>query len=414
MYDSPRVSSQYIFCSFPFVLDSYDGCCHYCKYCFSYFNYLINQATKNKNFSNSSETINIKNLENVISLNPKTKSQRELCEFVKRRIPIHWGGISDPFSPFEEKTKTSLKILKLFQKYEYPFIVSTKNSRIINKEYFEVLKKCKYKVVQVSLISLNKKLEQIEPHPEVKIENRLKIIEKCSKNGIRVVVRIQPFIPFFCEDGLEDLIKKVSELGAKAVTIEYLKLGAMTLNNKIALQSYNELSKILGYDILKFYKKFGKKTQSDIELDTKMKKRWILKTKELAHKYNLEFYCADNKLRDLGDGYCCCGVGDEKGFERKNKFNISKLLFDAKEKKIITINDYLNEDADLFDKISLDWFNLGNYKKRNRFYRMSAKDKAIKIWNSKGVLSPCKFFENIEYMGKDKNKNAIYKYKNKT
>jgi len=43
---------------------------------------------------------------------------------------------------------------------------------------------------------------------------------------------------------------------------------------------------------------------------------------------------------------------------------------------------------------------------------MSAKDEAVRIWNSKGRSgnSMSKFFYSIEYAGVDKNKNAVYKY----
>ncbi|MCK4454480.1 hypothetical protein KAU51_04060, partial [Candidatus Parcubacteria bacterium] len=47
-YNSPRVSSQFVFCPFPFVLDSYAGCPQNCKYCFAYWNSLVNIAQKNK------------------------------------------------------------------------------------------------------------------------------------------------------------------------------------------------------------------------------------------------------------------------------------------------------------------------------------------------------------------------------
>lgn len=139
-YNSPRVSSQFIFCPFPFVLDSYAGCPQHCKYCFAYWNSLINQAKGRNVFEEDNKTIDINHLERILSKKPRNAYEKELVEFIKRKIPIHWGGIAEPFSMFEKEHGTGLKILKLLKKYQYPFIVSTKNSRIIEGEYWEVLK----------------------------------------------------------------------------------------------------------------------------------------------------------------------------------------------------------------------------------------------------------------------------------
>jgi len=219
-----------------------------------------------------------------------------------------------------------------------------------------------------------------------------------------VVVRIQPFIPIFCEKGLEDLIKKVSELGAKAVTIEYLKLAAM--QTPIVKKAIAELSTILGYDLDAFYKKFGKKTATDFELKAVFKKSWILKTKELVHKYGLEFYCADNEFRGLGDSSVCCGTGDEEGFQHMSQSRTSRI-FDI-DKSTFTLDDIIN-DEELLGGINKHWLNAGNAYKGARSKNMSLLDELKMAWNNpRSPLSPCKFYVNIKYLGKDKEGNAIY------
>lgn len=94
-------------------------------------------------------------MERILANKPKRKDERELCNFTKLKIPIHWGGLTDPFSRFEKDTGVSLEAMKLFRKYKYPFIVSTKNPRLASDEYLKVLKGCTA-IVQVSLISLDK------------------------------------------------------------------------------------------------------------------------------------------------------------------------------------------------------------------------------------------------------------------
>ena len=404
IYNSPRVSSQFIFCPFPFVLDSYAGCPQHCRYCFAYWNSLINQAKGKDTFAEDSKTIDLEHLERVLAMKPRNQTEKELCKFVERRIPLHWGGVSEIVSVFERKYGTGLKVLKLLEKYQYPVIISTKNHRLVEGEYWETLKKLKYKVIQVSLISLRPEMSKLEPHPEIQVEKRLDVIEKCAKEGMRVVVRIQPFIPFFCEKGLEDLIKKVSGLGAKAATIEYLKIPAMQM--PVVKRAINELSEILGYDVNKLYQKMGKKTATDFEPKPELKKRWILKTKELAHKYGLEFYSADNEFRGLGDSSICCGVGNEEGFQNVNKTRTGRIFEINKSR--ITWEDIL-EDKELLNGINRHWINAGNAYKGAENKNVSLLGELKALWNNpRSPLAPNNFYTGIRYIGKDKNGNAVY------
>lgn len=66
-------------------------------------------------------------------------------------IPLHWGGLSDPFQPCEKKYLSSYKCLKIFADENYPFVVSTKGKIIANKEYLDLIKNCNC-VVQISMV----------------------------------------------------------------------------------------------------------------------------------------------------------------------------------------------------------------------------------------------------------------------
>jgi DNA repair photolyase len=411
-YESPRVSSQYIFCPMPFTMDTYDGCTHNCQYCFSYFASLINQANKGKNFWRGAKGVDLRHIERVFSNNPKTKKEKQLCAFVERKIPVHWGGITDPFSMIEAEHKKSLGILKILAKYQYPFIVSTKNKRLVTGEYYELLKQCgQNAVVQVSLISTNKKLELIETDPEIKIEDRLELIEKASKVCKKVVVRVQPFIPKFCDDTIEKTIEDVSKAGAKAVTVEFLKFSIFSLTNPILKGTIQKMGRKLGFDMLKYYQESGRGKDGDREVYPKFKEPSIKRMGELAHKAGLEFYVADNEMRDMGDGHICCGLRDDEA-PNKSEFNINKMLFLAKKKGVVRFEDYTAMDADLFDKIGMDWLNMGTAEKRNRVMNMTYADRARMIWNSKGKhgQSMSKFFDKMKFIGTDKNGNSVYGY----
>jgi len=364
---------------------------------------LINKARFGSDFNDDKRVPDLERLERIISGKPKNAQEKELCAFTSRRVPIHWGGQSEPFASFDEEFKIGLQALKIFEKYEYPFIVSTKNHRIVEGEYWETLKRCKYKVVQVSLITDRPELNKIEPNPEIAVERRLDIIEKCAKEGIRVVVRLQPFIPKFCEKGIEEFIERMGKLGAKAMTIEYLKLPAMMRPElKVAI---NKLADLLGYDVIKFYKVYGKKTATDYEIKPEIKKLWIKRVRDLVHKNGMEFYCADNDFRGLGDNAICCGVGNEEGFQNRNETRTGRIF--ELGKSLITIEDF---DKGFLEEVSGVWLNQGTAEKSRKTKNMSLRDYFMSAWdNVRSPLSPCKFYANVKFAGKDKNGHNTYR-----
>lgn len=407
-YLSPRISSQYYFCPFPFTVDTYSGCTHNCKYCFSYFGNLLISGG-NKDFFSSAKKLDISSFERVISGNPKTKTEKNLSLFVEKRIPLHWGGMSDPFCSFEGEEKTSLEMLKLLAKYDYPFIISTKNARLIEKEYKKAFLNCKHKVLQVSLISDRKEMELVETHPDVQVDKRFNMIKEIADEGVRVVVRLQPFIPLFCEKGLGVFIKRIKDAGAKAITVEVLKVPVMLTPS--VKDGLHHLSEAIGYDVVTFYKKFGEPRQSDYELKKPLKEKIILAVKKKAKEVGLEFYCADNEFRYLGDSPVCCGTGDEEGFQSFNPVSNDKIF--NTDKKVFSMEDVIPTKSCL-DCINLGFLNLGNAFNSSACKGQSMADKAREVWNNeKSPLSPCKFYNNIEVMGKDKDGNLVYKKKRK-
>ena len=263
--------------------------------------------------------INFRNLERAFEEEKEgdSKQIKIYRRLVKARVPIHWGGVSDPFSMYEVHSdeKVSLKCLKLFNKHQYPVIMSTKSIWLKDApEYIKEIQENKNFIFQVSLISFNERMKVIEPGTSV--EARLDMIRLFSKTN-RVVVRCQPFIPNLdTDEEIENFLKTIAECGANAVTMEFLKLSNFTIPEvKKALE---EMSQAIGYDVVRFYKFKGKKAGTDTELKTEYKLPIMIKFRDLAHKYGLEFYSADNVIRDYGDGFTCCGVPDNyPGFENK-------------------------------------------------------------------------------------------------
>ena len=112
----PNCGTQVVLCDLPIRFDTYKGCSHQCKYCF----------VQNKtDLTNIGKGETVKSLRDFIE-GKRTKETR-WCDW---DIPLHWGGMSDPFQPAEKKNKLSLECLKLFKETQYPFVVSTKGKLI--------------------------------------------------------------------------------------------------------------------------------------------------------------------------------------------------------------------------------------------------------------------------------------------
>jgi DNA repair photolyase len=278
----PKCGSQTTLCDVPIRFDTYHGCSHFCKYCF---------AQHKIDLKNISTFESEKALRNFIS--GHRERETAWCDW---DIPIHWGGVSDPFQPIEKKFGVSLRCLKVFAETKYPFIVSTKGKLIIEDEYLDVLKQCNC-VIQISIVS--PKLNSIEKGAPDYFE-RIKMINKLSTIGKRIIVRVQPYFP----DVKEDVLKAVQvykELGVYGMILEGMKYK----------RSIPGMVKI-GADFCYPYKTL----HSD-----------FTEIKAKAHEYGLKFYSGENRLRNMGDDLCCCGIDGLEGF-KGNKANFNHFLFD--------------------------------------------------------------------------------------
>lgn len=211
--------SQITICDMPVHFDNYLGCSHWCEYCF----------VKRKRDINNIRPINgsYKSLEKFI--NGIRNDDTNWCDW---DIPIHWGGMSDPFQPIEQKYRSTLQCLKLFSETKYLVVISTKGELCIDKKYINILSNCNV-VMQVSCVS--KYYDNIEKGAPTYNE-RLNMIKILSNNLQRVVVRCQPYMPQVYEDVLKYSLNDFADAGAYGVIFEGMKYYKKPLNCKYELQ----------------------------------------------------------------------------------------------------------------------------------------------------------------------------------
>ena len=394
-----RVTSQFTYCSNALSMDIYKGCNHKCQYCFARnVTKLLNKNTADIDYEESS----MRSYSQIIKLikgEYKGKSNKIMQHLISKKQPIHIGGMADPF-PYkvERKLRQAEQFIK--EVGTYPCIWSTKNPL---PEYADIMSKGNH-IIQCSIIGFGDKFEQIE-YGTVPPEERLDNLGKFKGKAKKIVIRMQPVIPWLFNDAtLEEYVKKVSKV-ADAITIEFLK---KDINEK-----FEELSKTIGIDLNKEYVKYNVMEGSDYILPYKIRLDIGLKIKSLAHKYGMEFYCAENGIRHIGDGPNCCGINNDKDgiFASKMLCNTSTLLFKAKAKGDVGIEDLLEDRDSIYDSTPVAdlGLNAGNRKRRNEQKQKSIKKYFEEVYNTNNKNNPAKMFKVLKPY-RDKNRNIRYKF----
>lgn len=276
----PQCGTQCYLCDLPIHFDNYRGCSHSCSYCFARHKINISQIYKNETS---------KALENFIG-GFRTK-ETNWCDW---DIPLHWGGLSDPFQPCESKYRSSHKCLEIFAAKNYPFVVSTKGKIVADKEYLALIKNCNC-VVQISMVC--EKYNVLEKGCPT-FSERLKILESVSRVAQRTIVRVQPYMREVFSDVYKNL-QLFKNAGAYGVIIEGMKFK----------KKKDSLVRI-GGDFVYHY--------DDIKKD-------FLELKQKCHSIGLKIYAGENRIRSLGDNLTCCGIDGLDNF-KPNMFNLNHIL----------------------------------------------------------------------------------------
>lgn len=275
----PECGSQCWLCDLPVRFDTYKGCTHGCKYCF------VQRKTG----------LDVEPGESAGMLKAFVEGKRnQTTRWADWNIPIHWGGMSDPFQPCERKEKRSLEALKVLAETGYPCVMSTKGRLCIEEPYISLIHAGNI-VMQVSAVC--DKYDALEPGAP-KYEERLHMIEVLSKAAKRVIVRVQPYICDVFDDVMKN-IPRIAEAGAHGAIFEGMKFNR---------------------------KKPGTvRVGGDFVIPVQFLKADFARLREECHKNGISFYCGENRLRTMGDSLTCCGIDGLEGFV-PNTYNLAHIL----------------------------------------------------------------------------------------
>lgn len=305
-----NVSSKFAICGLPIRVDTYKTCSFGCKYCFS-------NNRKIMEFEKELQVANIKTVERKLDkiFNKGQIDEKNFLDvLIRGGYDWHCGGMSDPFQPIERKLGITQQLIDITNKYGIHILFSTKSDTAYNCDLRNDLHTFQLSVTNV----FNNK--DIEPNvPDIK--SRYEFYKKLKKDGFKVGIRIQPFIPSISTLDIIDMFHD-----ADNITIEGLKLVPQNKEHKDLLLNITGLTK----------EDFTQKGLLNLKPNIRMRlyKPFIARMKEL----NIPYSIADNDLHYLGTNKCCCG---DALINKSTSFNNTSMI---KEYGVCySLNDINNE-----------------------------------------------------------------------
>ncbi len=302
------VTSQLPFCGIPFRLDSYSTCQFACRYCFA--STRGGARTSKRIFSASPKSLR-RRFDNIRQLGARSA----VDEMLQAKIPLHFGGMSDPFMPKEELSRITYSLLEVLADNNYPVVISTKGTIGRTSDYAALLKRGRT-AVQVSFSSFDeevaRKLEPGVPSPQ----ERIQLLQTLADTDIPTSVRLQPYIPTHLEDAFK-LIDACTTAGVHHFAVEHLKLPI-----EDASRLRRSLAAATGIDLYRFYAdSAASRVGREWVLPPVVRVEAVSALMRYSKRAGLSFGAADSDLLHWSDGQVCCSGADLLGMGPGMRFN---------------------------------------------------------------------------------------------
>ena len=315
------ITSQFPFCSIPFRLDSYSACQFNCQYCF---------AGSRGGFTGEQRV----QLAEPAALGRrlhflKSEPPRSVIdELLAARVPLHFGGMSDPFMPLERKARVTLGLLHILHEHRYPTIISTK-STLCGEDPYKTLLATGNFLVQISISTTDDSLGTVVDAGAALPSARFNVLERLSRAGVRTACRVQPILPKY-EHHAFLVAELAATAGARHASFEHLKLPI-----EANAPTVRRLSALLGRNLTEDYRRAGAARMGrEWVLPAKDRLDRILELRRAAWRLGLTFGAADNDFLPLSDGNSCCSGADLFGFDTTYRFTFTQAVNAAKRNTI--------------------------------------------------------------------------------
>ena len=302
-HECMQLTSQFKFCPMAFRVDMYRGCDFGCKYCFANMNAFHEIGTGLSVWREADVSRVRKMFE--LALETDKDSMSVIVELLRHRVPIHCGGMSDPFQAREWELGLTKELIKISKQYDYPIVFSTKTDHL-QDEYYELLDP-KIHAFQVSIMGWTRDYIARWEGNTPTAQARAEFVQLLRNDvGLWCSVRIQPIINKW------EAVALMLALGnlPSYYSIEHLHVIADSWAGQEAL--------------LKYCKGSQSFTQNGgvTEFKAEVKRKNIEFLTRVANAFGVRVGAADNDFHFMSQSRCCCGTDTIGGaFDNYLKFN---------------------------------------------------------------------------------------------
>lgn len=301
-HECMQLTSQFKFCPNAFRIDLYRGCDFGCKYCFANMEAFHETGT-------GLSLWRVADIEEVkkkfrIALETDTPSKSVVVELLRHKVPLHCGGMSDPFQKREWELGLTKQLIEISVKYQYPIMFSTKVNWLPDS-YFDILDP-KIHAFQISLMGLDydyvTKWETNTPRPT----DRAEFVQMLRDYGFWCAVRIQPIIEIEPVLKMVDMFEDIPSF----YSVEHLHVISDSYSAQKALLEHM----VDSTDI--------ETVNGVTEFKHEVKIRNMQAIMRVANQYGVKVGAADNDLHYMSQARTCCGIDLIGGaFENFLKYN---------------------------------------------------------------------------------------------
>ncbi len=310
-YGSPRISTEVHDCALPLTFDQYSRCSFGCLYCFAAMQRCNAKGVAQAFRAGEVSSVDVAKIRRMFLGQEEKGTGRYLYEtLIRKRIPLHWGGLGDPADEYERRAKVGLELLRFFKEINYPVFQCLKgNTYHTEPEYDLVFRGALNFAHQFSIISLNEKqcsaVERGAPSPT----ERLRCMEISAREwGLPVYLRLRPYIVGMSDESAEALLEDSAKRGVQAVSIEFMCLNIRA--DGYLMKRYAGISEAIGFDLYDYYKRNSRAGEGYRRLSPKITMPILLRLREVTHKLGMRFAVSGPVGKQLNDTGCCCGLPD--------------------------------------------------------------------------------------------------------
>ena len=140
-------------------------------------------------------------------------------------VPISLSGNTDCYQPADQKYQITRKLIEVCRRFKQPVSIITKNAGILRDADLLVPMAAEgLAAVMVTITTLQEPLRRVMEPRTTTANQRLRVIEELSEQGVPAGVMMGPVIPGLNDHEMHDILKRAANAGAQMAAYTFVRL----------------------------------------------------------------------------------------------------------------------------------------------------------------------------------------------